>query len=39
MIFGYFLKPKKKMKIEKRRSKMKKVIKDKIIRDIKTLFE
>ena len=38
MIFGRFLKPKKKKKIEKKRSKPKK-IKNKIIGDIKKHFE
>ena len=37
MICGYFLEPKKKMKIEKKKSKIKN--KGKIIRDIRTLFE
>ena len=39
MICGYFLEPEKKMKIEKKKSKIKKIIKGKIIRDIRTLFE
>ena len=38
MIFGHFLEQKKKKKIKKR-SKMKEQNKDRIVRDIRTLFE
>ena len=38
MAFGHFLKPKKKNKTEKK-DQNEKTIKDKIIRDIRTLFE
>ena len=38
MIFGHFLEQKKKKKIKKR-SKMKQQNKDRIVRDIRTLFE
>ena len=37
MIFGYFLKPKNKKKIEKKQNKT--IIKDKTNRDIKTFLE
>ena len=37
MIFGDFLKPEKKEKIEKKQNH--KIIKDKILRDIRTLLE
>ena len=39
MIFGHFLKQKKKKKIEKKKEHNKRIIKDRIIRDIRTLFE
>ena len=39
MIFGLFLKQKKKKKIEKKKKQNKRIIKDGLIRDIKTLFE
>ena len=39
MIFGHFLKPKKKKSRQKRKSSNENIINDKIIRDIRTLFE
>ena len=38
MIFGHSLKPKKKKKIEKKKQN-EKIIKDKVVKDIRTLFE